>query len=275
MYPLASTLGNFIAGYMPDAFTTWFHLAGRAEAYRSVLLFSVLSSFIVLIPISLIREPASTAAAGELQKPAPRVSPWKVLLRPLTIKLSLPNLLIGLGAAILVPYFNVFFAERHQMSDSALGLLFSLGSLVMGVACILGPRLVSNLGGKIRMVVLGEAASLVFQLAIGFSPWLWLAAVGFLVRGALMNMVAPLYDAFGLELTHESEHGAVNSVRYMAWNLGWAVGPYLSGVVQARYGFSPLFLCTGILYALGIALTWIFFRPERMTKKMDQGTIEA
>jgi predicted MFS family arabinose efflux permease len=185
-----------------------------------------------------------------------------VLFRPLTLKLAIPHLVIGLGAATLVPYFNVYFSEHYHMSDAALGILFSVGSLATGIACIVGPRLVGNLGGKVRTVVIGQGISLVFLLAIGFSPWPWLAVIGFLVRGALMNMVAPLFDAFALEQSHETEHGAVNSVRNLAWNVGWAVGPYLSGLVQQRYGFSPLFVSTAVLYAIGISLTWIFFRPR-------------
>ena len=73
---------------------------------------------------------------------------------------------IGLGAATLVPYFNVYFSEHYHMSDSALGILFSAGALLTGVACIIGPRLVGNLGGKIRTIVLGQAASLVFLLEV-------------------------------------------------------------------------------------------------------------
>jgi predicted MFS family arabinose efflux permease len=216
----------------------------------------------VLVPIAFIREPESAALETQAEEERARTSIWTVLFRPLTLKLSIPNLAIGLGAATLVPYFNVFFAERYQMSDSKLGILFSLGSLLTGIACIIGPRLVGNLGGKVRTVVLGQAASLVFLLLIGFSPWPWLAVIGFLARGALMNMVAPLFDAFALEQSHESEHGAVNSIRNLAWNVGWTVGPYISGVVQQRYGFSPLFISTAVLYALGISLTWIFFRPK-------------
>jgi MFS family permease len=262
MFPLASTLGNFLAGYLPGAFTHWFGLATRASAYQAVLLFSVISSFLVLVPIAFIHESRTVEGEERAGSTERKPSIWKTLARPLTLKLALPNLAIGLGAAILVPYFNVFFAERYRMSDASLGILFSAGSLATGVACIIGPRLVGNLGGKVRTVVLGQAASLGFLLLIGFSPWPWLAILGFLARGALMNMVAPLFDSFALEQSHESEHGAVNSVRNLAWNVGWTVGPYLSGLVQQRYGFSPLFVSTAILYGIGISLTWIFFRPK-------------
>jgi MFS family permease len=263
MFPLANTAGNFLAGYLPGFFKGAFHLVSTTTAYQAVLLFSVLSSFLVLVPIALIHEPKMAAAETSTGASGPKPSVWKILVRPLTLKLSIPNLSIGLGAAILVPYFNVFFAERYRMSDASLGILFAAGSLLTGLGCIIGPRLVGNLGGKVRMVVLGQSVSLVFLLLIGFSPWPWLAVTGFLVRGAMMNMVAPLFDAFALERSHESEHGTVNSIRNLAWNVGWTVGPYLSGLVQQRYGFSPLFVSTAVLYAIGIGLTWIFFGPGR------------
>jgi MFS family permease len=267
MIPLANTAGNFLAGYLPGAFTSWFHLTGSVWAYRSVLIFSVVSSFVVLIPIAFIKEPkgAGTEKApggAAAASSGPRPSVWKVLVRPLTLKLAVPNLVIGLGAATLVPYFNIFFAERYRMSDASLGVLFSAGSLLTGIACVLGPRMVGNLGGKVRTIVAGQGTSLVFLLVIGFSPFTWLAVVGYLIRGALMNMVAPLFDAYALERTPEAEHGMVNSVRNLAWNMGWTVGPYVSGLVQQRWGFTPLFVSTAVLYGLGITLTWVYFKPQ-------------
>ena len=58
------------------------------------------------------------------------------------------------------------------------------------------------------------------------------------------------------------EQGAITSVRAMAWQTGQAVGVFISGLVQTRFGFSPIFITTGILYSLAIFLTWIYFRPE-------------
>jgi MFS family permease len=262
MFPLASALGSALAGRLPKVFTAWFGLATRASGYQAVLLFSVLSSFLVLLPILFIHEPKTQAAISQTGSAEKKPPVWRALLRPITLKLAFPNLLIGFGAATLVPYFNVFFVQTYHLGDASLGVLFSISSLVTGVACILGPRLVPNLGGKVRMVVVLQAISLIFLLAIGFSPWPWLAVLGFLVRGALMNMVTPLFEAFALEQTNAAEHGAVNSLRNLAWNVGWTVGPYVSGLVQQRWGFAPLFINTAILYAIAITLTWIFFRPK-------------
>jgi MFS family permease len=265
VFPLASTLGNALAGVLPDFFSRIFNLPPQsAAAYQTVLIVSVASSFLVLLPILFIKEPATINHTPEVPvKHASFSSIWGILKRPLTIQLTLPGLVTGIGAAMVVPYLNVFFSERYQMSDQALGILFAVSSLMIGLAAFIGPRLVTALGGKIRMVVLSQAVSLVFLVMLGFSPFAWLAVIGFLVRGTLMNMAAPLFDAYAMERTTETEQGTINSLRTWAWNVGWAIGPYLSGIVQQRYGFSPLFVITTVLYAIGILLTWVFFHNKQ------------
>jgi len=51
----------------------------------------------------------------------------------------------------------------------------------------------------------------------------------------------------------------VNSVLNLSWNIGWAVGPFISGVVQQNYGFAPLFIATAVLYFVAVLLQWRFF----------------
>ena len=179
----------------------------------------------------------------------------------------IPQVLIGFGAAILIPYMNVFFKDKFDISDSLLGLLFSLSSLLIGVGSILAPRLSTRLGGKVKAVVATQFGSLIFLLMIGFSPILWISSVAFLLRTALMNMSSPLYSAFCMEHTPEHQQGYVNSILNLSWNIGWAVGPYISGIVQERYGFSPLFITTSILYFIAITVAWNFF--VRMESQSD------
>jgi MFS family permease len=176
------------------------------------------------------------------------------------VKLATPNFLIGIGAAILIPYMNVFFKDRFGISDSWLGILFSLSSLFIGVGSLLGPRLTMQMGGKIRTIAFTQFASIVFLLIVGFWPSVWIAGIALLMRAALMNMAAPLYSAFCMEQTPEHQQGLVSSVLNIAWQVGWSVGPYLSGIVQEQYGFSPLFIATSILYVSAIALMWAFFQ---------------
>jgi predicted MFS family arabinose efflux permease len=167
--------------------------------------------------------------------------------------------LIGFGAAILIPYMNVFFKDRFQISDSLLGILFSLSSLFIGIGSLIGPRLVVLMGGKIRTVAFTQFSSVIFMLMIGFVPSLWVAGIAALFRSALMNMSSPLYNAFCMEQTPDGEQGLVSSVLNIAWQAGWSVGPFLSGLVQQAYGFTPLFITTTLLYLTAIGVMWMFF----------------
>jgi MFS family permease len=256
---LSGAVGSLFAGQLPAIFGSLLGVSARsAEAYQAVLLASVLLSGLTLIPIFMLKEPRTTGGASG-QK-AKRTPIWRVVMRPITLKLALPNLLVGLGAAILIPYMNVFFLDRYALPDRQLGVLFSLSALLTGVGSVIAPRLATGLGSKIRAVVLTQSISLVFLLMLGFSPVLWLAGISFLIRGTLMNMASPLYHAFAMEQIDESEQGTVNSVFELAWQVGWAIGPYISGVVQEIYGFTPLFIATGVLYFISTLLIWLLFK---------------
>jgi predicted MFS family arabinose efflux permease len=62
-----------------------------------------------------------------------------------------------------------------------------------------------------------------------------------------------------MEQTPEHQQGFMSSILNVAWQVGWSVGPFISGLVQESYGFSPLFITTTILYLLAIGLMWMFF----------------
>lgn len=260
---LAGAIGSLFAGQLPNVYGLLLKTqATSAMAYQAVLITSVLLGTTALIPLWKMNEPKTLSPAGTVQAPLMpgerQTGPSSNLTR-LTVKLAAPNFLIGIGAAILIPYMNVFFKDRFQIPDSWLGILFSLSSLFIGVGSLIGPRLTMRLGGKIRTVAFTQFASIVFLLMIGFWPSVWVAGIAFLIRAALMNMAAPLYSAFCMEQTPEQQQGLVSSVLNIAWQVGWGVGPYLSGLVQQQYGFSPLFIATTVLYLLAILMMWTFF----------------
>jgi len=157
---------------------------------------------------------------------------------------------------------NLFFVERYGFQSGLLGAVFSLSALITGLSSMVGPRLAFKFGSKIKTVVVTQSSSLVFLLLLGFAPFGWLAVVGFLMRAALMNMASPLYSAFVMEQVPERQQGTVNSVMNTVWVLGWAIGPFVSGLVQQRYGFTPLFIATAMFYGLAVFFTWLFFHKH-------------
>lgn len=264
---LSGAVGSLFAGQLPSFFAEILGISAQsAGAYRAVLLSAVILGSFSLIPLALIRTrngsnnfQISESAHSGLKLSVILTSLKTTITRPMTIKLCLPNLVIGLGAAILIPYMNIFFHDKFLISDQILGLLFSLSALMTGVGSFIGPRIAAGMGSKIKAVVLTQGLSLIFLLLLGFSPYFPIAAVAFLFRSALMNMSVPLFDAFSMEQVIEREQATVVSIRELVWQIGWTAGPYISGIVQDSFGFSPLFIATAFLYGFSILLTWGFF----------------
>jgi MFS family permease len=247
--------GSVIGGPLPSLFGS---LLGRpsesAVAYRGTLLISAAITLLALIPLSMLRERSrpTVKAPGELG-----IS-LRSLLRRDVLRLLVPQLIISLGAGLLIPYLNVFFKQRFAISDSLLGFSFGVSQLGMGLATMFAP-IFAERWGKVRTIVASQLASLPFLLALGFVPLLPVAIGAFWLRATLMNMGGPLYTAFAMEQARTEERGKLGALLGLIWSIGRGIGPGISGVVQQSFGFPPLFLATGATYLGAAVLLQIFF----------------
>lgn len=258
---LSGAAGNLLAGYLPAWFALRLNVGPEsALAYQAVLAASVWVGALSLVPLWFIREGRWPDQESHIHLNFDFI---RKLFSPTVMRLALPNLIIGCGAAALIPYLTLYFKTQYRISDNELGWLYSLLSITTGVATIIGPRIAHRLGSKVRAVVFMQGTSLLFFLLVGFAPWYWVAGIAFLLRGAMMNMANPLYSAFAMEQIPKEERGAVNSVMHLTWDFGWATVPYFSGLVQRYYGFTPLFITTITLYSIAVALTWFFWRTHQ------------
>ncbi len=269
---LSSAVGAVFAGLLPALVATKMDISpGSSTAYGSVLLVSLLIGVFAFWPLLRIDEREIHDSQTREQKS----NIMAALKKGLIWKLFLPNLILGFGAAILIPYMNVFFTEKFMLSSAALGVLFAVSSLLTAVGSILGPALAQWMKSKIKAVVTVQGASLGFLALIGFSPTSWVAEIAYLIRGTLMNMANPLYTAFSMEACEPQDQGAVSSMLNISWQAGWAVGPILSGIIQEEYGFSPLFVATIILYSISTLLVWVFFKDSerKFTPARAEGAV--
>ena len=263
---LVGFAGTLVGGYLPTIFGGLLSVGVESPAaYATTLGVTVTLSAISLIPVLLIedgRRPVKTGLGSFL--------PWRNIQdRRLAFRIFLPNVIISLGAAILIPYMNLFFKETYPISDKMLGTLFAISSVITGLATLASPLLAAR-WGRIRALVFTQLTSIPFLLLIGFSGNFWVSGISFWVRAALMNMGNPLYNAFAMEQFSERERATVSGLMGMSWNIGWTIGPYLSGYMQAspEIGFPPIFVITCTFYMAAAILEKVFFqrRDDRQTR---------
>ena len=255
---LVGFAGTLVGGFLPSVFGGLWNVDIESPvAYGATMGVTVLLFAISAIPVLMIKEgprPKTAQARSFL--------PWRNVRSPKTaVRIFLPNIIISMGAAILIPYMNLFFKETFEIQDRVLGVVFAVSSVVTGVATLASP-LLADRWGRIRSLVATQLLSIPFLLATGFVPVFWVAAGAYWVRAALMNMSSPLYEAFAMEQVTEGERATVSGLMGMSWNIGWTIGPYLSGYMQEApgIGFPPIFLITCSLYVLAAVLEKTFFQ---------------
>jgi MFS family permease len=266
----AGAVGNWVGGYLP----TWVAQARDVSptssvAYAGALSLIALGAAIALVPLFWLTTPNLRRSQRAIFTPFQYASQHPMELS----KLILPMLLISLGAGLIMPFMNVFFRNVHFVSDPVIGTLFAWGSLAMGIGILLAPPLADRLG-KVQLVVITQGLSIPFLAIMGYSPWFWMSATAYYIRLTLMNMGGPVYQAFVMERVEEESRATVASLVSMANNFGWAFSPTISGLLQVKYGFNPVFMMTITLYSIAVFLYWYFFWP-RKTAEISPATLSG
>src|SRR5690606_28420486 len=165
------------------------------EAIRYALLLGAAIFTVGLIPLFKLQE-KPTAAKEKKEHIEESSSVDDSFKRNLIVifHFSFASLLIGFGSGLVVPYLNLYFANRFDATNSYIGLVLSLGSAMTAVAAMIGPAL-SRKVGKVKALILFQVLSIPFLLLTAYTTSLWLASLGFLLRQALMNAGNPIQSA--------------------------------------------------------------------------------
>lgn len=169
--------------------------------------------------------------------------------------------LIGFGAGVIVPFFNVYFSQVLRATPAQIGLMFSLGELSMGIASLVLPFAVRKYG-KVGSIVLTQILSIPFLLLITVSDSLFPSFIGYFFRTTLMNMAAPAQQNFFMDEISEHERGKANSLSQFGSTLSRAVGSDIGGYLLSIGNFTQAFQITGFIYVVGTALFYFFFRGK-------------
>jgi MFS family permease len=262
---LAGVLGNLLGGKLPDLLNLVLRTGDKLLLYRLTLAVGALISFISLWPLFKVEEPAHKGS-DLISDKAPVASGewWKIG------KFSWCNLWIGLGAGLVIPFFNLYFAKRFGSSSAQIGFYFSVSQVFTALAVLAGPLLARRLG-RVKTVVLMELLSLPFLVTLGaVENSLALAVLAFWMRASLMQMSSPIANAFTMEALPQRVRATANSLTSMSWNLAWALSTAFSGWMMQRYGYAVPYYLTAFCYAVSSVSYYLFF--ARMDSEMSKRT---
>lgn len=226
-------------------------LGGGMAGVRAALAIGAAGTLLGGVVFATVRLPARADASPSTEAPsAPRTRglaqslavPGPVLARVALVALWMT------AAALVIPFFNLYFQREHGLPISRIGGLMAAAQAVGAVAVFASGSLAARLG----------PARVLLGWVLLFAPAVWglagVAVLGpaialYLVQGFAAPATHPLVDQLLLRGAPEDRRGAVSSWRNAATEGSGFAGAALGGVLLERTSFAVLF---GVAGALGL-----------------------
>ncbi|HQO09164.1 MAG TPA: MFS transporter [Clostridiales bacterium] len=254
---LSGITGNLVAGKLPDFLIS--KNISFAVGYRYAIFIHLVIALISLYFYGKIRvRHISFSDNGEDEDGVFRfrIKTSKKLLAYLAI----PPMMVGLGAGMTIPFLNLYFKTRFEMSSNNIGMLFALAQLFTIGGALIAPMLARRFG-KIMSVILSQIFSLPFLFILGMSHYLPLAITAFLIRNALMNMSAPISSNYSMESVHPDDRSITSGLLSLAWLFTWGITANIGGYFIENFGYELPFAFTMIFYILSSYLYYKLLYP--------------
>ncbi len=279
---LASIVGSLLGGWLP----TWFAQPGvqqsaiirlldplllpgaDARTYQLSLLVAGALATPMMLPILFMRDQPVAAAAQ------PAMSRWLTLpsreqlagwmgsvrdgARGVIGRFTLSQSLLGFGAGLWFPYISLYIVNHLGASTAFYGVLTSVLTVLMALAALLSAPLADRFG-VIPTAVLPYLLSLPFLLAIGLFPAVAAVSTAYLLRGTLVNLAGPAVTTFLMGAVPERSRVVANGAYNVSYQIAWALGAQVGGLVVVAAGYQLLFLLAAPCYAASALLLALWF----------------
>jgi MFS family permease len=187
------------------------------------------------------------------------------------LTVSIPTLLIALGAGFTIPFLNLFFMNVHGLNSENFSEFTSLAYVLSSMGLLYMPSLKRNIGYQSSIVIFQGLAifSLIMMVTTEWYKTLPIAlpvaVFFFVIRQPLMNVVSPITSELSMRYVGVGSREMISSINASIWSGSW----FISGIVfsilrQYNISYSYIFLLTALLYALGTV--WYVILIKRMKK---------
>jgi MFS family permease len=251
-------VGTLVGGMLPTVFATT--ISGLAEQYQYTLVTTAGFFTLAFFPLLFIEEKYEQPLSP-LSSKSSESAPVFLQNRKFVFQFVAYSSLIGLGAGIIVPFFNVYFSQVLHATSAQIGLIFSVSQLTVGIAQLLLPLLVKKFG-RVKATVITQFLSIPFFLLILLSNNLGVAFLSFFMRMSFMNMAYPAQQNFYMDHVAEHERAKANSVSQFGSTVLRAVGSSMGGILIATGSFSQPFYTAALVYVAATSMFYIFFRKK-------------
>ncbi len=162
--------------------------------------------------------------------------------------------------SFIVPLMTLILVQKIGLSKSDAGMFSTIALLTQAPFVILGGRLADKIGGKKTIVIFNTLGALVYFVC-GFLKANMTMAVLLVVASDLYAIAHPAFNCVVTSVTPQHQLKSAFSLTYLGVNLGFAVGPLISGLLFYK-NLNLLFFLDGFTTLASTALILFFVRSS-------------
>ncbi|MHA6480840.1 MDR family MFS transporter [Paenibacillus sp. strain BS8-2] len=172
---------------------------------------------------------------------------------PIVKVLLLGTIFARIASSMSLPFLAIYLIAKTDMSPMMVGVTIGIGSLAGMLGGFFGGFLSDRFGRRVVMLAAIYTWGAVF-LGFAMTDVPLVFALLNAVNGLCRSFYEPVSQALMADLTDQEKRYEVFSLRYLAINIGVAVGPLLGTLFAAMEGSLP-WTITGLIYIVyGILL---------------------
>jgi len=165
------------------------------------------------------------------------------------------------------PFLTLILTKKIGLSSDVAGLYMSAAGLMYMPASILGGKLADSLGRR-RVIVLFDALAISLYFICGFVQPSMTMVYLIMLAGTCMSAAGPAHDSLMADLTTPENRNGAYALSYMGWNLGFAAGPLLAGMLFENH-LNFIFIGDAFTTLLSLTLIIFFVRETLGDTKLE------
>lgn len=165
------------------------------------------------------------------------------------------------------PLLMILMDQELNMTPQESGFVMMIGGFMYTFSSLIGGKLTDTIGRK-RVLVIFDSMAAVCYVACAFTPISMMTIYLILAAMFFYGLSDPAHGALIADLTNKDNRENAYSLTYLGFNLGFAIGPTIGGLLFSKKLFFLFFMGDAITALIAVILVLIYV-PETIGRTKD------
>ncbi|MGL5764439.1 MAG: MFS transporter [Sarcina sp.] len=169
--------------------------------------------------------------------------------------------IINAAGSFVIPLLTLILTQKVGLSSEVAGIYISIFGIVYLPAGIIGGKL-TDLFGRKKIIFIFQTLSCIFYIICGLLKPSILIVYLLMLAALFSGFVYPAISSMTADITNPENRNSSFSFTYMGWNLGFAVGPFIGGLLFKNH-LSLLFILDALTTFIALFLIMVFIKETK------------